>query len=103
MLTRSAAAAARDALRLLCVVCQCDVRARDATWDGACSHRLHLDCATSYVREWRLNHVDNEQAPCPVCKSTGVFDPAQFPADSPEAEAEEQQRRASAARATHAD
>jgi hypothetical protein len=94
MLTR--AAAARDAVRL-CVVCQCDILAGDDAWDGACSHRLHRECAANYVREWRLNHVNSEPAPCPVCKVTGVFDPAHFPAGA--SEAEEQQRRASAARA----
>ena len=80
----------------LCVVCQCDTRPDDGLWQGPCSHTLHRECAEAYVREWRLNHVNNEPVPCPVCKSTDSFELDQFPVEQPDEEAAEQRRRADA-------
>jgi len=49
------------------------------------------------VRNWRLNHAEGVP-PCPMCKSAGAFDLELFPADSPEEDEQERQRRAEASR-----
>jgi Zinc finger, C3HC4 type (RING finger) len=77
-----------------CVICLEDLA--EDVFDAPCAHKLHVACATQYVREWRLDRSD-EPVPCPMCKSTETFAGQTFewgPADA----AEQNRRKRSRAR-----